>query len=135
MSEENKAVVRAFVQECINKRDPSAGDRFLAPNYIDHTPGPDETPTRDGFKREFAAFLQSFPDMHTIIEDMVAEGDKVAMRISATATHKGEFLGFAPTGKRIIVQGIFIYAVRNGQIFEQWEMLDSLGLMQQLGIV
>jgi steroid delta-isomerase-like uncharacterized protein len=123
------------VQECINKGDPLAGDRFLATDFVDHTPGPAETPTRDGFKKEFASFLHSFPDLHTNIEDMVAEGDKVAMRISATATHKGEFLGLPQTGKRIIIQGIFIYAVRNGQIFGQWEMLDSLGLMQQLGIV
>jgi steroid delta-isomerase-like uncharacterized protein len=112
-----------------------AGDRFLATDFVDHTPGPDETPTRDGFKKEFASFLQSFPDLHTDIEDMVAEGDKVAMRISATATHKGEFLGLPQTGKRIMIQGIFIYTVRNGQIFGQWEMLDSLGLMQQLGII
>ena len=73
-------------------------------------------------------------DQHATIEDLVAEGDKVACRWSGRATHQGDLMGVAATGKAIVLTGIAIYRVANGKIQEEWDYSDVLGLMQQLGV-
>jgi steroid delta-isomerase-like uncharacterized protein len=80
-------------------------------------------------------FRTAFPDLVTTVEDMVAEGDRVAVRHTHRATHTGAFQGIPPTGKRIEVTGIEVLRMREGQIAEFWHMDDFLGLMQQLGVV
>ena len=77
----------------------------------------------------------AFPDLHLTIEDMIAEGDKVAMRSSWNGTHQGEFMGIPATGRRVTVSQIDISRIADGRMVEHWGQLDALGLMQQLGVV
>jgi predicted ester cyclase len=80
-------------------------------------------------------YIAAFPDMRVPIEDVVAEGDKVAVRWALEATHQGAFLGILPTGKRIRMNGISILRPADGKIAEQWEQSDRMGLLQQLGVI
>jgi steroid delta-isomerase-like uncharacterized protein len=82
-----------------------------------------------------AAFFAAFPGLHISIEDVIAQGDKVAVRITWQGTHQGEFMGIPPTGKPVTVTGINLYRVANGKIVEEWWQEDILGLMQQLGVL
>ena len=80
-------------------------------------------------------FYAAFPDLHHTVEDQVAEGDTVVTRMTLRGTHHGEFRGIAPTGKPIVVSLIGIDRFENGKFAEQWSQLDTLGLLQQLGVI
>lgn len=80
-------------------------------------------------------FLAAFPDFHATIEDMVAEGDKVVVRVTATGTHQGDFMGIPATGKPFKYQEIHIARIADGKMAEHWGVEDTLGMLQQLGVV
>lgn len=80
-------------------------------------------------------FQNAFPDMKGAVEDVVAEGNKVAVRFSGTGTHQGEFFGIPPTGKPIKSTGINIFRIEDGKIVEHWNNADDLGVLQQLGVI
>ncbi len=80
-------------------------------------------------------FRSAFPDLHQEIEDVVAAGGTVAVRVIMTATHRGSFLGVAPTGRRVWCEGMDFFRFREGKVAEHWTATDDLGLMQQLGVV
>lgn len=133
-TQENKALLRRLFKEVWNEGNLATVDELLAPDYVLHDPaklvrGP------EGFKAYVSAFRAAFPDLHATIEDQIAEGDKVAMRFTGHATHKGEFQGIAPTGKQIMLTGINIQRIVDGRIVENWVNLDTLGLLQQLGVI
>jgi predicted ester cyclase len=86
-------------------------------------------------KQFFDMFHAAFPDSSRTIEDQIAEGELVATRVTLNGTHRGEFQGISPTGKRIAVTGIWIDRVAGGKIVERWGAVDMLGLMQQLGAI
>ena len=94
---------------------------------------PDVTGLAD-VRQNIEMYRSAFSNMHQTIEDMFAEGDKVACRWSGRATHRGDFMGVAATGKAITTTGIVIYRIANGKIQEEWDYSDVLGLMQQLGV-
>jgi predicted ester cyclase len=77
----------------------------------------------------------ALPDFHSTLEDMIAEGDKVAERFTGRGTHKGEWMGIAPTGKQVTIQGMAIHRITDGKIVENWTNMDMLGVMVQLGVV
>jgi predicted ester cyclase len=108
-SEENKAIIRRLI-EAENKRNPALLDEFLAPDFVtsDLTDTPEETQGREILKQSCAQMYKGFPDWHGTIEDIIAEGDKVWVRYKGTGTHKGEYLGLAPTGKKVTMNS-FIY--------------------------
>ena len=136
MSEaENKAFVRRVTDELFNKRSVDAVSDFFAPELIPHILPPGMSCDRDGFKQLVAALVGAFPDFHVTIDDMVAEGDKVVGRATATGTHKGEFFGIAPTGKHATWTEIFLWRISGDKVAEIWGEVDQLGLMQQLGVV
>lgn len=135
MSEQNKALVRSFIDEVFNSRNPAALDRILAEGYVDHSPFPNQPPGREGFKQMIGGFLAAFPDFHATIEDMVAEGDKVVVRVTATGTHQGDFMGIPATGKPFKYQEIHIARIADGKMAEHWGVEDILGMLQQLGVV
>jgi steroid delta-isomerase-like uncharacterized protein len=81
------------------------------------------------------AFFTAFPDMHWVVEDLIAEGDKVVSRYTVRATHRGDFMGVPATGKVVTYTGILISRFAGGKFVEEWESLDMLGLMQQLGAI
>lgn len=90
---------------------------------------------RTAIRESYESFLTAFPDVSQTVEDIVAEGNTVAMRITSRGTHKGELAGFEPTGKKIEVQQMFFVRIEDGQIVERWFLPDNLGLLQQLDII
>ena len=128
--EENKAVVRRFI-EAYNKHDLSSIDEFVAPDYVDHTNKVD----REGLKQLFNMAFKAFPDWHETIEDIIAEGDKVWIRVTATGTHTGEWMGIAPTGKKVTSEMVDIYRIVNGKHVEGRFVTDQLDFLKQLGAI
>jgi predicted ester cyclase len=89
----------------------------------------------EGQKQAYEHFLAASPDGYHIVEDMIAEEDKVMTRVSAYGTQPGELFGIPPTGKQLRMTGIAVHRIANGKIVEHWSELDNLGVMQQLGVV
>jgi predicted ester cyclase len=98
-------------------------------NFPAPAPGP------EGFKQVMGMFFQAFPDVHETAEDIIAEGDRVAVRGYFTGTHNGEFMNIPATGKQIKVAYIAMYRLENGKVVENWVQMDLLGMMQQLGVI
>lgn len=123
-TEENKALVRREQEELWNHTGDldAAGDLF-APELA------------DAARQEAADFRRGFPDVVSTIEDLAAEGDRVAARWSARATHLGQYAGIPPTGKEVEFTGISMYRIEEGEIAESWTVEDDLGLMRQIGAV
>jgi steroid delta-isomerase-like uncharacterized protein len=132
--EGNKDVIRAYVQTIFNQQQVDRADELVAPDYLDHAALPRQAPGLEGAKKKWAMYLAGIPDLRVTIEEMVAEGDKVAVRRSYEGAHCGELLGVPPTGKQVRIGGISIFRLAGGKIAEQWEQLDRLALMQQLGV-
>lgn len=131
--EENKSVVRRFYEAAATG---TLDDELIAEDFMYHGPPMlGEVRGREGFKQIMGVFRGAFPNFETTVEDLIAEEDRVAVRHTHHATHRGEFAGIPPTGKEATVSGIEIVRVRNGQITEFWHMDDFLGLMQQLGAI
>ena len=128
--EENKEVVRRFI-EAYNKRNLDLIDDFVAPDYVDHTNKVD----REGLKQLFNMGLTAFPDWHETIEDIIAEGDKVWVRLSYTGTHKGEFIGLPPPGKKITSKAVDIYRIVNSKLAEYWNVTDNVNIFKQIGAI
>jgi steroid delta-isomerase-like uncharacterized protein len=132
-TEENKNIVRRFFEEGPSKGDLSAANKLLAPNFTLHVPLPC-SPGIQGINDVISACRAAFDHLNVIVEDMVAEDDKVAARFTARGIHKGAFMGLPPTGKPITMTGIEIFRIENGKIAELWGEANLLGLMQQLCI-
>jgi len=132
--EENKATARMFYEEVVNRGNISVIDKVTAENYVDHTAAPGMPPGREGEKQWFMMLRAAFPDGHTTIDDLIAEGDKVVVRGTMTGTHTGEFMGIPATGKPVEISGIDITRFENGQSTEHWGQWDVAGLMVQLGV-
>ena len=133
-AENNRAVVREFVDVLQNGHDVDAAIEMLSPDFIDRS-GMTDPPTREGSRAVFEMLLAAFPGMRATIHDMIAEGDKVATRKTLHASHGGEFFGVPATGKRVAIEVIDIMRVADGKITEHWASVDMLGLMKQLGVV
>ena len=135
MSEENKAIVRRLY-EAINARNMDAWDELLAADHVAHQANNPEFHGIEAYKNLTATFIDSVPDLHVTIDDMVAEGDKVAIRLTIRGTQTGQLWGgIPPTGKRIALTEIAISRVANGKQAEIWFNADDLGLMQDLGLI
>ena len=110
-------------------------DELYATDTVQHSStGQDIRGIKD-YKQHVSEFSSAFPDLHFTIDDMVAEGDKVAVRLTATGTNKGAFRGIPPTNKKVTVWEIQIDRVAGGKFVECWSRYDTLGLMQQLGLI
>jgi predicted ester cyclase len=131
--EENKAVVLAY-QEACNSNDLDALDRLVAQDVRSHNPAPGLPPGLEGGKISHRATRAAFPDLHYHTDDLIAEGDRVVQRFSLHGTHRGPFMGLAPTGKEIAFGGISIFRLEGGMIVEHWAVQDGLTLMVQLGL-
>jgi steroid delta-isomerase-like uncharacterized protein len=133
---DNKQLVQRWFEEVWNQGRESTIDELLAPGAIGF--GLAATDTKIHGAPEFKPFVRNFrdafPDMHFVIEDMLAEGDKVAVRLRVSGTHKGGGLGVAPTGRKIEITAISIIEFANGKLFHGWNCWDQLGMMQQLGM-
>jgi steroid delta-isomerase-like uncharacterized protein len=135
MTSQPKAIVRNFVEQYQDQRDTRAFAEFLSADVVDHTPMPGTSPGAEGVRQVFQMLWTALPDMHVEVHQMVAEGDIVVTRKSFVGTHSGELFGVPPTGKDVHLDLIDIVRVRDGKIVEHWNIVDSMGLMQQLGAV
>jgi steroid delta-isomerase-like uncharacterized protein len=133
-NEENKTLVRQFFT-VLNDGHLDALDELLAPNYSAHFAGMPAQMRREDFKQFMAAFIAAFPDQHHTVEELIAEGDKVAPRLVIRGTHQGVFNSIPPTGKPVTITGINILRIEHGKIVEHWSEGDNLGMLQQLGVV
>ena len=134
-AEENKALVRHFVDEVQSAGNIDVLDEICSPDFVNHSAPPGVPSNCEGVKQLTVTFRQAFPDSYFTIEDMMAEGDKVATRKTFHGTHQGEFMGILPTGQQVSIGLIDIVRIADGRVVEHWSMGDSLGMMQQLGIV
>jgi steroid delta-isomerase-like uncharacterized protein len=130
------AVVRRFIEEVWNQHNPNAIDELMSPGYFNHAATAEHQHGTAGAKHVFSWLVAAFPDTRFDIEDIIADGDKVAIRGTASGTHEGEALwGIPPTGKRFAVQQVHWLRVTDGKIAEHWAVRDDLGMMRQLGAV
>ena len=127
--------MRRFYDEVFNKKNGAAIDEFIAPNHVDHAAPPGMPGGLQGVKQTINMYLTAFPDLHFTVEDLIAEGDKVVTRLTVRGTQQGEFMGIPPTGKHATVKAIDINRIVGGKSIEHWLEMDTLGLMQQLGVV
>ena len=135
-TEQNKALVRQMVEEVFNRGNTSVVDKFMAPDFVEREELPPGIPRgREGVEQMVTMFRSAFPDFKFTIDDLVAEGDKVVIRSTWSGTHKGEFMGIPPTGKRVSFGVIDILRMAEGKCVEHWGQMDSMGLMQQLGAI
>lgn len=133
-TEENKNIVRRFFEVGPSKGDLDEVNHLLAPGFALHVPLPC-SPGAQGINEVIVACRSAFQDLNVTVEDMVAEGDRVAARFTAHGLHKGVFMGLPPTDKPISMTGIEIFRLEEGKIAEIWGEANLLGLMQQLGIL
>ena len=134
MSEANKQLVRRWFEEVWNQRRESLIDVMLTADVRAFGLG-DGGATLigpEGFKTFYRSFSAAFPDLHITVHDMIAEGDKVAVRWSANMTHLGNGLGFPPSGKKAILEGTTIVTIKDGRIDEGWNYMDMTGLITSL---
>lgn len=132
----NKEIVRRLVNGVWADRNLAIVDELIAPDYVGHDPTQPE-PIRgpEGYKQFVGMYQAAFEDGMVTIDDEIAEGDLVVTRWTGRGTHTGELMGIAPTGKEVTVSGITISRLANGKIAEDWELMDALGMMVQLGAV
>jgi steroid delta-isomerase-like uncharacterized protein len=136
MAQENSSLIRRWFEEVWNKGHMEAIDEMASPDVVGH--GQAQHATDIGLK-EFKPFVlalrSAFPDMKINIDYVIEQGDKVVARWTSTMTHKGEFLGFVPTGKKVTVTGTTTQRISGGKIVEGWDNWDQLGLLVQIGAV
>lgn len=130
----NKEIVRRHYEDGVNRGDTAVAVECFAPEYVNHLPG-EEKPRRgiQAWIDMFQSFRAAFPDLTTRLEDLISEGDKVAVRHRWTGTHLGDYQGVPPTGRRITFTGSDVYRVLNGKIVEEWSEFDELGILRQIG--
>jgi steroid delta-isomerase-like uncharacterized protein len=132
-TEDNKAVTRRG-HDALNERNWAAFEALCAPNIVLYN----ASMTIQGFepyKQFIVMYFTAFPDGRFMIEDMIAEGDRVVVRQTFHGTHQGDLMGIPPTGKQVTATAILILRFANGKAVEEWFNNDDLGLLQQLGVV
>ena len=135
IEEENKATARRIIEEVWNKGNVAVAGELMTTSNVFHGPIGMEFKGLESLKSTVTMYRTAFPDVHMTIEDMVAEGDKVAYRYTMRGTHKGELMGIAPTGKQVTFTVIVISRFEGGKEAEVWASEDLLGMMQQLGAI
>jgi predicted ester cyclase len=138
--EDNKAIVRRAYEDGLNNRDWSIIDEVFDPDYVCRVPGQAPIQGRDDFKASLASFMDAFPDIQFVVEDQLAEGDKVTTRWSARGTNTAEFRGFPlggttypPSGNKVEFGANDIYLIKDGKIVEEWNTLEPLVVLKQIG--
>lgn len=135
ITEKNKNAVRRFIQTVWTEHNPAGLNDFFSEDHINHALPLNLPQGLPGVRLFASAFLAAFPDIETTIDNLTAQGNKVAYRWTARATHKGELTGMPATGQRVQLTGIAMDRFEHGKSVEHWEIVDQLGLMQQLGVI
>ncbi len=133
--EDNKQFMNSFIDEVINRKNLDAIDKMVSEDFIEHMPLPGQGPGREGLKFAIGSMHTGFPDMNWTMHEQIAENEKVVSRFIWEGTHKGEFMGIPPTNKKVEVWGMVIDVVRDGLFSESRIIMDTVGLLQQLGVM
>jgi steroid delta-isomerase-like uncharacterized protein len=132
--EQNKAVIRRLFGEVYNAKNVALIDDLTTPDFVDHNPVAGLEAGRTGLKQFIGMVATVFPDNHLTVDDLVAEGDRVAVRWTSYNTHTGgDFFGIPPAGRTAVFSGTTIYRLVDGKIAELWYNADTMGLLTQLG--
>jgi steroid delta-isomerase-like uncharacterized protein len=130
-----KAMAQQWYSEVMNEGNEDLIDELCAENFVDHDPLPGTGPDRQGI-HDFVKLVRSaFPDLQTTVDEIIAEGDRIAVRSTFRGTHEGDFMGIPATGKKVEVSNYDFVRFENGQAAEHWGTIDSAALMEQLGAV
>ncbi|MBE1546415.1 hypothetical protein GGC64_000423 [Mycobacterium sp. OAS707] len=134
----NKALFRRF-HEAANTGDfdflARTIDEVVAPDAVIRTPLPIDTTGAAALKQIWSMLLRIYPDIHLTVEDLIGEGDKVVGRTTVTGTHRGEFMGVAPTGNTVTYNEMFMFRIADGRVVETWGVVDVYAQMKQIGVV
>jgi steroid delta-isomerase-like uncharacterized protein len=130
--ERNKAIVRRFIDEIFLGGNFDSVDELLTEDFTPHTWGLMQ-PGRDGLKEAIERVQSGISDERMRIDDIIAEGDRVAVRLTSSATHTGDFMGMPPSGKRYEIGEIHIFRLQDARVAEHWHQADFMGMMKQLG--
>lgn len=131
--EQHRSLVHRIAAEFWNAGSVDVLHEAFAPDVVDHYAPPGLPPGRDGVIALNLAFRTAFPDIQMTVDDILAEGDRLAWRWTARGTHTSEFLGIPPTGRAIVTHGVSVDRFEDDRIVERWLELDMHGLLVQLG--
>lgn len=134
-SEANEALIRRIIDGAFNAGALDIVDDALASDYVDHQAGPDAPGGPAAFKAFVRAFRATFPDVQVTVEDLVAGGDRVALRVTLRGSQQGALGEIPATGLRVEFGGYHIYRLADGKVTEHWGLQDDLGLLLQLGVI
>lgn len=132
---ENKALVERYFNEVIAKHNLDAIEEFIPAEAIDHSVPPGTPQGAAGTRIAFTNFFNAFPDFEDKIDFAIADGDKVVAHVKFSGTHQGEFQGMKATGKHFTTNGIEVLRIADGKLVERWFWFDTMGMLQQLGIM
>jgi steroid delta-isomerase-like uncharacterized protein len=132
--EDNKQLVRRLC-DVFNTGNLNVIDEVATEDFVLHHATDRDIPSREMYKQTFGLTRNAFPDMRLVIDDIFAEGDKVACRWTVSGTHQGEYQGIPPTNNKVVVSGNNIFRIANGKVAEIWSRSNTLGMMQQLGVI
>jgi len=133
--QENIAVLGRFIEQVINQGHLDAADEIVEENFVELDPLPGQRQGREGLKEVIGMMRAGFPDIHWVADETIAAGEKVVTRFTWTGTHRGAFLGIPATGKNVTVKGVVIDRLSGGKMADSRILMDTLGMMQQLGVV
>jgi steroid delta-isomerase-like uncharacterized protein len=133
--ETNKVVIGRFIEEVINQNRMDRADDLVVEDFVELDPFPGQRPGREGLKEVLGMMRTAFPDIHWLVEEMVAEGDTVVTRFIWKGTHRSAFLGVPATGRGVTVKGVVIDQLADGKMSKSRLLIDSLGVLRQLGVV
>ncbi|MYB41769.1 MAG: ester cyclase [Chloroflexi bacterium] len=133
-TEANKALVRRFFDEVMNEGKVDLVDEIFAPEYVNRHAHPGQQPGPDGVRQLVTNVRRAFPDLVETVDDLVAEGDRVGLRLTLRGTHLGAFRGAEATGRRVEVMGMAIVRIADDRIAEGWFFFDREAMWEQLGI-
>jgi steroid delta-isomerase-like uncharacterized protein len=128
-TDDNKALVRRFIHEIFERGNLEAVDELCADDFVGHTWG---NADKEGLKQAIGRVANGLADVSFIIEDEIAEGDRVAVRVTSTARQVGEFMGMPPSGRTYTIGEIHIFRIRDGKVTEHWHEFNAAALMKQL---
>lgn len=134
-AKENKAIVRRIYEEVTNGKNWGLVDELLVPGFVWFIASGEQKHGREDLKQILPVVRNSLPDYVQIIEDQIAEGDRVVVRYVAEGTHVGEYMGVPGTGKRFRISGIDIWRLKDGKLVELWSLLDNYSFMEQVGAI
>ena len=135
LTEQNKQDVRRAFDEFINKKNLAVAADYITPDYVGHFTGAPPVQGIAAFQQYLTMWNTALPDSRVTIEDVIAEGDRVAVRVTYRGTHTGPLMNIPPTGKPVTISGINVFRFVDGKAAEQWANVDDLGMLQQIGVI